>query len=69
MSPEDFKTVVSNGTWDACKMHVLYEIIRLNTEVEKMEKKLDRITWIGITVIVGIVISVAANIILKGIAP
>jgi hypothetical protein len=68
MSPDEFKAVVSNGTWDACKMHVLFEIIRMNTELEKLEKKIDKIIWIGITSIAGVAVAVVANIFLKGFA-
>jgi hypothetical protein len=68
MSSDELKAAVSNGTWDSCKMHVLFELIRINGELEKMEKKFDRIIWIGITILVGIAVTVLAQIFLKGIA-
>jgi len=68
MSPDELKSVVANGTWDSCKMHVLLELVRINQEIDKLEKKYDRLLFTVITGIVGIVIAVVAQIILKGLA-
>lgn len=63
----EFRHVIENGTWDNCKMHVLLELTRISRDIEKIEKKLDRIIWIAVTIGVGVMIAVVTNLIIKGV--
>ena len=67
---------ITNGDWDSCKMYVLRELQRMNDQLEKMDEKMDRlkdqltlmqVKVAGIAAIAGLIVTIIANLIIKGI--